>query len=682
MTGELPILPNPHQHQRLMSDVSRNRATAKIVQGDEAKEKRPKACTLCRRSKVKCEKDSNDESCKRCRAQNLQCVYEYKIASYKVVGDASTKELSRIVKSPPKPTTKLASTQPPPMPHANSGRAASLSHILNPPQQTNQPKPGAGWHSSVEDRLQDFGSKLGNILTILQTPESPSRPLLLKASSEGAPRNGSAEPQSLADILSLSEAEELFRFFDSNISPQLFGFNISQYSVNELWTHSPLLLASVCAIASIHHPLLSHLFRQLEQLIHKMSQHLLVRVPTTELDTFNTVLALCFCAFWFQENQMFTGMALQLASNLKLNKRSKNSQVSDKNKLKLWYLLYILDGQQSLVFNRQPLMNSQDKTLKESRHLLLEDDTEEAGPEENYSNLRLVSQVEYNQAISKVFEGDAWDLMAPASFGLPFKTNLELDKWMVQWTVMLSPFNNAPIWSSKSTLIYYNFAKMHINSAAVRSLHMDGDELPRWKEVESDQIENMEESGQKFQQREICEDDDDDQYELELSPQQSRMVSTEMALSSAETVLNLVLGDTDILSALKYAPVHIHIMLYYAAMLVLNPPEYLSSKDKSFEDTLNAIAIVKKLRSVILGNLPIDKSFSSKLIEALSRLLQERVKKLKEHITDEQKAELEKVLVNNDTTSFAKKRTRQISAWPGYDHGHPSKKRVVEKPDP
>ncbi|KAG7922735.1 hypothetical protein KL905_001956 [Ogataea polymorpha] len=677
MTGELPILPNPHQQQRLMSDVSRNRATAKIVQGDEAKEKRPKACTLCRRSKVKCEKDGNDESCKRCRAQNLQCVYEYKIASYKVVGDASTKEVSKIVKSPPQDTRKRDSTHSPPVSHANTGRNASLSHILNPPHT----KPGAGWHSSVEDRLQDFGSKLGNILTILQTPESPSRPLLLKASSEGAPRNGSAEPRSLADILSLSEAEELFRFFDSNISPQLFGFNISQYSVNELWIHSPLLLASVCAIASIHHPLLSHLFRQLEQLIHQMSQHLLVRVPTTELDTFNTVLALCFCALWFQENQMFTGMALQLASNLKLNKRSKNSQVSDKNKLKLWYLLYILDGQQSLVFNRQPLMNSQDRTLKESRHLLLEDGAEEAGSEENYSNLRLVSQVEYNQAISKVFEGDAWDLMAPASFGLPFKTNLELDKWMVQWTVMLSPFNNAPIWSSKSTLIYYNFAKMHINSAAVRSLHMEGDELPRWKEVDSDQIENLEEGCQNIQQTESSDDDDEGQYELELSPRQSRMVSTEMALSSAETVLNLVLGDTDILSALKYAPVHIHVMLYYAAMLVLNPPEYLSSKEKSFEDTLNAVAIVKKLRSVILGNLPIDKSFSSKLIEALSRLLQERVKKLKEDITDEQKLELDKVLINNDTSSFAKKRARQISAWPGYDHGHPSKKRVVENPD-
>ncbi|KAG7791314.1 hypothetical protein KL910_000113 [Ogataea haglerorum] len=676
MTGELPILPNPHQQQRLLSDISRNRATAKIVQGDEAKEKRPKACTLCRRSKVKCEKDSNDESCKRCRAQNLQCVYEYKIASYKVVGDASTKEVSKIVKSPPKPASKLASAQPSPMPNASSSRTASLSHILNPPQ----PKPGAGWHSSVEDRLQDFGSKLGNILTILQTPESPSRPMLVKASSEGAPRNG-AEPQSLSDILLLSEAEELFRFFDSNISPQLFGFNISQYSVNELWTHSPLLLASVCAIASIHHPLLSHLFRQLEQLIHKMSQHLLVRVPTTELDTFNTVLALCFCAFWFQENQMFTGMALQLASNLKLNKLSKNSQVSDKNKLKLWYLLYILDGQQSLVFNRQPLMNSQDKTLKESRSLLLEDDTDGAAPDENYSNLRLVSQVEYNQAISKVFEGDAWDLMAPASFGLPFKTNLELDKWMVQWTVMLSPFNNAPIWSSKSTLIYYNFAKMHINSAAVRSLHMEGDELPRWEEVESDQIANLEE-GQNILQREVSDDDDDDHYELEMSPQQSRMVSTEMALSSAETVLNLVLADTDILSALKYAPVHIHVMLYYAAMLVLNPPEYLSSKEKSFEDTLNAVAIVKKLRSVILGNLPIDKSFSSKLIEALSRLLQERVKKLKEDISDEQKVELDRVLMNNDTTSSTKKRTRQISAWPGYDHGHPSKKRAVENSDP
>ncbi|KAH3660258.1 hypothetical protein OGAPHI_007463 [Ogataea philodendri] len=661
-----------------MDNESRNKATSKIVHQDETKEKRPKACTFCRKSKVRCEKENDDESCKRCKAQNLQCVYEYKIASYKVVGDAPNRSVSRIVKSPP---PRLSSSGDKTA-NGNGTRSGSLSHILNPPAQdvsvsssltTGHPRPGIGWQSSVETRLQDFDSKLGNILTILRTPESHSRPPLHKAASEASVLINSASPTSLSDILTMREAEELFQFFDSNITPQLFGFSISQYSIRELWDHSPILLASVCAIASIHHPLLGRLYKPLSQLIHHMSQQLLTKVPTSEFESFNTVLALCFCAFWFQESQLYTGMALQLASSLKLNRRSSGSQVSDKNKLKLWYLLYILDGQQSLVFNRQPLMNHEDKALKDSRQLLIDDNSEDTPASESYANLRLVSQVEYNQAISNVFDGDAWDLMAPASFGLPFKTNLELDKWMVQWTVMLSPFSNAPIWSSKSTLIYYNFAKMHINSAAVRSLHMEGDELPRWKEVDSDEAEQIKEIEPVRPMSE-----DDDEYELELSPVQSQKVSSELALSSAETVLNLVLSDNDILGALKYAPVHIHVMLYYAAMLILNPPDYLSSVSKNFDDILAAVQLAKKLRTVIVSNMPVDKSFSRKLVDALTSLLQERISKLRQEISDEEKTRLDEVLANNDNPYNTKKRRRQISAWPGYDHGHPSKKRMSD----
>ena len=84
------------------------------------------------------------------------------------------------------------------------------------------------------------------------------------------------------------------------------------------------------------------------------------------------------------------------------------------------------------------------------------------------TDMRLVSQVEYNQAINEAFKGTAWDLLAPASFGIPSKSNLELDRWMVSWTVLLSPESFGAIWSTKSTLIYYNFAKMHINSSAVK----------------------------------------------------------------------------------------------------------------------------------------------------------------------------------------------------------------------
>ena len=58
---------------------------------------------------------------------------------------------------------------------------------------------------------------------------------------------------------------------------------------------------------------------------------------------------------------------MQLAKEYGLNQPNQKN----KDKLKLWYLLYVLDGQQSLTFNRQPLLNSQEYSLKHSKELLL-----------------------------------------------------------------------------------------------------------------------------------------------------------------------------------------------------------------------------------------------------------------------------------------------------------------------
>ncbi|GME99099.1 unnamed protein product [[Candida] boidinii] len=188
----------------------------------------------------------------------------------------------------------------------------------------------------------------------------------------------------LDDILSKDDAKELFKYFDCNISSQLFGFTISHYSVDDIWDNCPILVATICSIASIHHPFLSNLSTSLETIVHRLSQEILFSPPENEIQGFNTVVALCFCGFWFQQKQMFTGLALQLASKMRLNdvkayERNINSNkngISSKDRLKLWYLLYILDGQQSMVFNRQPMIQSKnDKAIINSRQLLLGDST-------------------------------------------------------------------------------------------------------------------------------------------------------------------------------------------------------------------------------------------------------------------------------------------------------------------
>ena len=124
---------------------------------------------------------------------------------------------------------------------------------------------------------------------------------------------------------------------------------------------------------------------------------------------------------------MFTGLALQLAKEYGLNQPNQKN----KDKLKLWYLLYVLDGQQSLTFNRQPLLNSQEYSLKHSKELLLgekgnklsdlkskelikqnksnskpltDEEISKLMAKQRLTDMRLVSQVEYNQAINEAFK--------------------------------------------------------------------------------------------------------------------------------------------------------------------------------------------------------------------------------------------------------------------------------------
>lgn len=526
------------------------------------------------------------------------------------------------------------------------------------------------------------------------------------------------------DVITLQDAKELFHFFDTHITPQLFGFEISKFSVKNIWNTSPILICAICTISSMHHPTLGTKQDELLQHLHKLCGNLLYQgAPKTEIDGFNTILALIFCSFWLSDSQMFTGLALQLAKEIGLDgppSKEDNSQLNPKDRLKLWYLLYVLDGQQSLTYNRKPLVNPEEYSLQHSRSLLLQNDKsidngnkqdlvtdkQEAEPPRQlqktsptssnmaFTDLRLVSQVEYNQALTAAFQGNAWPLLAPSSFGIPSKSNLELDKWMVSWTVLLSPMNNGAVWSSKSTLIYYNFAKMHINSSAVRSLRMetskDKDGLPKLNQLKH--ASHPKQSPTSPPPSKDWEDSSDDEDEFiiskELTVRDQTSIDAGIAFNAAQTVLNIVLNDKDIKSNLKYVPVHVHIMLYYAALLLVE--DQTASDENDLDDPYTKLIVnlgtVHSLRAIVKENFPVDKNFGDRLVASLDELLDERTAHLKHKILISNLPKVTKDSLLHKLSSLNEVSDKLelfpgtgqgsslsvIYAWPGSNHGHPS----------
>ncbi|GEQ71846.1 hypothetical protein JCM33374_g5532 [Metschnikowia sp. JCM 33374] len=639
------------------------------------------------------------------------------------------------------------------------------------------------WRSSMESKLNSVDAKFNDILNVLQANQraltagrdprpkhptssekaqermerstkdgrseylaSPHNPAKRRDSSdedEAACKRSKYGPADFRDnVITMDDARILFKFFDENIAQQLFGFEIKKFSLDVIWESSPILVCTICTIASMHYP--GQEIASKQELLQKHLRELCTGVlfasrPKTEQEAFNTIVSLVLCSFWLSDSQMFTGIALQLAKDFNLSRPTRGDQrkssICEQDRIKLWYLLFILDGQQSMTFNRQSLVSNDDYALRNPRQLLMKEEPKKLEDSNKVSNdddqsvrqkfspknkdhtkltdLRLVSQVEYNLALSESFKGNAWDLLAPKSFGIPSRSNLELDKWMVSWTVLLAPMNNGAVWSSKSTLIYYNFAKMHINSSVIRQLQEDrGGEtilLPNWKNYKTPDpnethspsaLANKEpeqDSGDEEEEEDSDDEDEEDDFVSNsgLVTQDQALVSYNIAVNAAQTVLNLVLSDPDISNNLKYVPVHIHMMLYYAAILLVSPPALAREGDsetvKYFSDVIAKLRIVRSLQNKVYLNLPTDRSFGDQLLKNLENLFEERISRLMSELhasslNISQKADLINEISMLQFTSTVQHsvstslevssrenspRPERISAWPGSHHGHP-----------
>lgn len=763
-----------------------------------AKEKRTKPCCNCKRSKVKCVYEGA-LPCQRClkTGQAATCQFVHKLPSLKLPSLESKEPALPAVAPISLNPINLMGVQKPQISNM-SALLPSRSTFNSPPfKEGLSPIPSTKhlhtdrstgndiqWKSDIEQRLDSFDNKIDSLVDLLKQNQQypnggPGLPRIqpqpqadhsqssrdlnneprylyppatnsfdhsskrrklgdnldFKDKSTSAERS-QPHPDDFRDgFLTKKEAKDLFKFFDSNIAQQLFGFEISKFQVDDIWESCPVLVCAISTIASIHHPQLSFKSSQLLIYLRDICGTLFYQNrPTDKPSAFNTIVALILCSFWLSDSQMFTGLALQIAKEYGLNNPNYGKNKDD---LKLWYLLYVLDGQQSMAFNRQPLVSSQEYSLKHSRELLITEDEKKLSQakrqledkiepstgvvnetseedvhkmllKQKFTDLRLVSQVEYNQALSEAFRGDAWGLLMPSTFGIPSKSNLELDKWMVSWTVLLAPGNYGAVWSTKSTLIYYNFAKMHINSSAVRQLSMNPNDsglFPAWnKSVEK----NMTQTQRKPQTDEIDSEEDSDSDSLhdeddfisnkELVSPDKAAINANIALNAAHTVINLVINDKDILDNLKYVPVHIHIMLYYAALLLINPPAKSNNASVTltleiyYDKLLDNLRTVSMLKRKIYSNLPIDSNFGSRFIRSLENVEEEKLSEIKEFMFDLEDHELRSAFerkVNSfvetsdnivELTEFSESgessrastpRAEKISAWPGSHHGHP-----------
>ncbi|SCU90540.1 LAME_0E08988g1_1 [Lachancea meyersii CBS 8951] len=662
--------------------------------------KRTRPCALCKKNKVKCHY-VNSLPCERCLKYGLKCQFEEQNTSVYPTGYTSS----------PHPVQTASKILPQPA-------ITDVSHFVPP----SDPR-------SVASRLNTLESALESVLSILQTSQSQQqqqaaliqqhigqhpwweklRPLdveepgVVEPAREVNTNQESCQDLHLHKILTLTEVEELFELFSAKFAPQLFGYVLGTLDVSSLWHSSSFLLQSICTVTCLHHPLMVSKFSLLKRCFESSaSRCLMTEVPAVQIE--HTILALVIGALWLESGQMFISVAIQLARVHKLDQPSSiSSSFRSPSLHRLWYLLYIVDGNQNLTLHKSPsiykgsepiLQKSRDDVIASfpspsvrkvlnanyqahgkvvnNRQLELLNEVEcrkltVSGT--SLSELRLLGQLEYHMAMESIFTNDkryapdanpsleaSISLLDPSKFGMHWESNLELDKWMISWTITLQniDFQSDP-WCLKSTLLYYNFARMHINTKALfaggkaQLFNLGTTSLvDLWHSPTSNPSTDLE---------------------------KAMDASYEISHSAAQSLIRLATEDNDIREIFQFLPMHVHAMLFYASLVLLNPEDPLANGPRSDRKILTGrYKTVNNLRT-LLYRIPLsDSNFRKRILDTLDQLLERFAEKClavgTANAEDANRVRCHEIFESDDLSDHESK-LRPIVAWPGTNPGHP-----------
>ncbi|KAI0636582.1 fungal-specific transcription factor domain-containing protein [Trametes polyzona] len=353
--------------KRARQDEDAEPQSPSTERGDEPKSKATRgarACTVCRRLKMKCVGAENGPPCKRCQTGNHECIFEESNR-----GKRSTKKheiltrslrkmertLDTVLRSlgnpsvaagmlsrSPSPTLQTQNTQAlinSPSPPASPARAHHSSHV--PPT---SPK----MHSLPDNALNPLGL-LAEASLANRRAQAAAKSSAAETSSEGA-RVGVAsdvyfkpgpmtilplrrlyiERQVQPEMLSFVSTEEvvaLFKIYFDHMNVHSPLLDPDFHTPSLVCSRSPFLLTSICAVASRFYEARPDLHPKLSELVRKLT----FQVPARGYKSVEIVQAYLINTLWgcgpvqrYEQDQtwMLLGMAIRMATDLNLHRRS------------------------------------------------------------------------------------------------------------------------------------------------------------------------------------------------------------------------------------------------------------------------------------------------------------------------------------------------------------------------
>ncbi|KAH0432465.1 hypothetical protein CcaCcLH18_06372 [Colletotrichum camelliae] len=551
--------------------------------------RKSRACLECKKLKMRCEVFPGDRKCRHCLRRNVSCIikrsydadvdtendvtraleaYEYQ----RRLGFKLSPQQTDLVNNPESETnTKISQRRNPTMilrlfplirPEDNTHMAMTRE---NSPDPVPHGDPGNG-SVTVEDPMGSL-YEVTRLRNIRSNKSKMTRPL-----PEG---QGQLNDFISRGVIAESEAEELYEIFHTSLNHYLWvGLEQTHPSFVSVRRSSELLTATILAVTALHIP--TSAAAATFDICYKEFLSLISSSMFSRYHSIDDVRGLCIAAFWMSEvSWKLSGHAIRIATELNIHQSFTAALDGNKEhflRARLWYMLYVCDHHFSIAYGRPPMI-AESIQIREHELFL-------ASPFANALDARILSQVNLMQILTRVYDrfaerklpalneirsrfGPARDpvigltsgansfsqgradttdqsssndpstaMLVESDFEALRMFNLEIDQWRMRWHARQTRNFCIGSFPPLGIILYSYFAKLQINSLAVRGVSLAGSSQDQFLSTERKEFANL-------------------------------------AVSAAVSIITFVLEEDDMRRALVGTPLYVHTMIAFASVFLM-----------------------------------------------------------------------------------------------------------------
>ncbi|KAJ3526694.1 hypothetical protein NM208_g11066 [Fusarium decemcellulare] len=432
-----------------------------------------RACTTCRKHKIKCLMEDTGPPCRRCRdkrveclvSKNLQTIIDEKTElSEAVLADleflhSAVQDMRSAVGMPDLPALRISQL------HDSRDRDRDSS-VSQPPL------------NNLPDGLDEVhGPSCDNSPKLIpeddRLPHAPIHSLytLTKMRALRSPENANdSHSKPIDDFISrgsiqLADAERLFALYRDRLDGFIYSIGCRYNSLEELRRKSSILSAATLTVAALHDPAADKVYGICNSELRRLTEKSMLQ-RSGDRDYFR---ALSIASYWLSDlSWTLSGHAIRRATECNVHNsfsRAIKEQSEDAiDYARIWSILFICDQHLAILYDRPAII--QDDWSTQDWEGFLQASFATAQDERLMSQVELMGVV---RNIRQLFGPDTGEAIPRVYISQISHYNRQLDQWIAKWTTRL-PEQHPAIggFPRKGAQLHFHFAQLYLFSHVFR----------------------------------------------------------------------------------------------------------------------------------------------------------------------------------------------------------------------